>query len=135
VDAAKCRVSPVIVEANIRELYHWGSRFSVYTGLPGVAGWEWHVRQQHSALPDRWISERLREIDDFYKTTNADQACAFLLKYDVRYIVLGQQERGYYPGDGLGKFTAGNGSCWKPVYHEGDTVIYEVGGPGVTAPH
>jgi len=129
------RGSPVIVEANIRELYHWGSRFSVYTGLPGVAGWEWHVRQQHSALPDRWISERLREIDDFYKTTNADQACAFLLKYDVRYIVLGQQERGYYPGDGLGKFTAGNGSCWKPVYHEGDTVIYEVGGPGVTAPH
>jgi hypothetical protein len=44
----------------------------------------------------------------------------------VRYIILGQQERGKYPGPGLDKFPAANGSLWKEVYRDGDTVIYEV---------
>jgi len=42
--------SPVIVEANLRDLYRWGSRFSIYTGLPGVVGWEWHEQQQRAIL-------------------------------------------------------------------------------------
>ncbi len=45
--------SPVIVEANSRNLYRWYSRFTIYTGLPGVVGWEWHEQQQRAIEPSR----------------------------------------------------------------------------------
>ncbi len=118
--------SPVIVEANLRDLYRWGSRFSIYTGLPGVVGWEWHQQQQRAVLPGNWVSDRIAEIDNFYTGTDLAAARDFLRKFNVRYIILGQQERGKYPGPGLDKFPAADGSLWRSVYQDGDTVIYEV---------
>jgi uncharacterized membrane protein len=121
--------SPVIVEANLRNLYRWGSRFSIYTGLPGVVGWEWHQQQQRALLPGNWVSERIAEVDNFYTTTDVQQALDFLRKYNVSYIVLGQQERGHYAGEGLDKFTREDGNLWQAVYEGGQTVIYEVSDP------
>jgi uncharacterized membrane protein len=130
--------SPVIVEANLRNLYRWGSRFSINTGLPGVVGWEWHQQQQRAVLPGNWVSDRIAEVDNFYLTTDIQKAIDFLKKYDVRYIILGQQERGYYnnprllqergytTGQGLEKFDAAEGDLWNEVYRDGDTVIFEV---------
>ena len=124
--------SPVIVEANLVNLYRWGSRFSIYTGLPGVVGWEWHQQQQRAAMPTNWVSERIAEIETFYTTTDLQEAQDFLRKYDVRYIILGQQERGLYSGEqgeqlqGLAKFPAAEGLLWRSMYRDGDTIIYEV---------
>jgi YYY domain-containing protein len=118
--------SPVIVEANLRDLYRWGSRFSIYTGLPGVVGWEWHQQQQRTTLPGSWVSERIFEVENFYLTDDWEQAADFLRKYNVRYIIVGHQERGKYPGPGLEKFELANGVLWQEVYREGATVIYEV---------
>jgi uncharacterized membrane protein len=118
--------TPVIVEANLRDLYRWGSRFSIYTGLPGVVGWEWHQQQQRALLPGNWVSDRIAEIDNFYTGTDLAAARDFLRKYNVRYIILGQQERGKYPGAGLDKFPAADGSLWRSVFQDGETVIYEV---------
>jgi uncharacterized membrane protein len=118
--------SPVIVEANLRNLYRWGSRFSIYTGLPGVVGWEWHQQQQRAVNPGTWVTQRIMEVDEFYQTTDLKRAVDFLRKYDVRYIIVGQQERGHYPGPGLDKFEAADGSLWREVYRYGDTVIYQV---------
>ncbi len=123
--------SPVIVEANLRDLYRWGSRFSIYTGLPGVVGWEWQQQQQRALTPGSWVSDRIAEIDNFYTTTDLSAARAFLKKYNVKYIVLGQLERNHYPGPGLDKFAnkgdqSGASLPWREIYRDGTTVIFEV---------
>ena len=65
-------------------------------------------------------------IGNFYTTTDIVFARDFLAKYDVRYIVVGQLEGIYYPGDGLLKFEQYNGTKWKIVYSDMQTTIYEV---------
>jgi YYY domain-containing protein len=117
--------SPVIVEANCPE-YRWCSRFTIYTGLPGVVGWNWHQRQQRALIPPNLITDRIAEISDFYNTQNIHTARAFLEKYDVRYIVVGQLEGNYYPGDGLLKFEEYNNTLWQMVYQDSKTTIYKV---------
>lgn len=117
--------SPVIVEANIPE-YRWGSRFTIYTGLPGVVGWNWHQRQQRAITPSEWVTNRIDAINDFYQTEDVESAVSFLQKYNVSYIIVGQLEEACYPGTGLDKFSAMNGKSWNQVYHDADTTIYEV---------
>jgi len=122
--------SPVIVEANCSE-YRWCTRFTIYTGLPGVVGWNWHQRQQRALIASNIIFDRVSAIDLFYTTSDINIARAFLKKYDIQYIVVGQLERGIYPSpvpgvDGLAKFEKYEGKYWKAVYHDSDTTIYEV---------
>ncbi len=119
--------SPVFVEATTGE-YHWGSRFAIYTGNPSVIGWNWHQRQQRTnPIAHTWITDRWgTEVPEFYQTESAEAARAFLDKYEVSYIVLGQLERAAYPGPGLDKFEALDGILWREVFRYGDMVIYEV---------
>jgi uncharacterized membrane protein len=104
---------------------------TVYTGLPGVFGWQNHQRQQRGAVAGNLITERVDTIAAFYNTTDVRVARDFLKKYDVKYIILGQLERNVYPllegvPDGLAKFEVYDGKYWKEVYHDADTTIYEV---------
>lgn len=121
--------SPVIVEANCSE-YRWCTRMTIYTGLPGVVGWNFHQRQQRAFLSTQ-VQTRVDEVGAFYLTTDIQAARDFLKKYDVKYIVVGQLERNIYPllegvPDGLAKFEEYDGKYWKEVYHDADTTIYEV---------
>jgi uncharacterized membrane protein len=121
--------SPVIVEANVPE-YRWGSRFTIYTGLPGVLGWNYHQRQQR-VVASNTVFQRVEEITAFYKTADPAEAEKFLKKYDVRYIVVGQLERAEYRDletndAGLQKFDTFNGKLWIEIYRDGQTVIYAV---------
>jgi len=117
--------SPVIVEANQVE-YHWGTRYTIYTGLPGVVGWNWHQRQQRTIVPHAWVFERVDEVNEFYNSTDMGFAREFLQRYQVEYIILGQLERAKYDPVGLEKFSAAAGVLWTPVYQSQETIIYQV---------
>ena len=121
--------SPVIVEGNCTE-YRWCTRFTIYTGLPGVVGWNWHQRQQRGIFAPQ-VQARVDEVLSFYTTPEIQLALNFLRRYDVKYIVVGQLERNVYPlvpgsPDGLSKFAQFNGQYWQAVYQDANTTIYEV---------
>jgi len=118
--------SPVIVEANSRNLYRWYSRFTIYTGLPSVVGWEWHEQQQRALNAPEWVTKRITDIDQFYTTVDTDATKQFLNLYGVHDIVVGQLEQVTYPGPGLDKFPAFNAILWNEIYRDENTVIYEV---------
>lgn len=116
--------SPVIVEG-VTPLYRWGSRVSIYTGLPTVIGWDWHQKQQ------RWdyqglVESRLGDVDRLFRTTDSDQAIALLQKYKVRYIYVGELERLYYPASGIAKFDDMVDVYLEVVYQNQEVKIYRV---------
>jgi len=117
--------SPVIVEANTTE-YRWGSRYTIYTGLPGVVGWNWHQRQQRTSTSSEWVTSRVAAVDQFYATEDRQTVETFLKRYDVRYIVVGGLERSLYPASSLAKFEDWNNDLWTESYRDGSTVIYQV---------
>ena len=117
--------TPVIVEANVPE-YRWGNRYTIYTGLPGVIGWNWHQRQQRAILPSNWVTDRIDEVQRFYQTTNIEEAKSFIDKYQIKYIIVGQLEKIVYPGLGLEKFRTMDGMLWNSVFQLEDTTIYKM---------
>ena len=117
--------SPVIIEGNMVE-YHWGTRYTIYTGLPNVIGWNWHQRQQRATAAEDLIHGRISDVNEFYLTTDPDRARQIIDEYGVQYIIVGQLEQALYPGDGLHKFESQEGILWEEVFRVDDTVIYHV---------
>jgi len=95
--------TPVIVEGQTVE-YRWGSRFAVYTGLPTVVGWSWHLRQHNSVVPGRLVEDRIDQLREFYDTTDPAEALEFIQRYGAEYIIVGGLARIYYAQGGLDKF-------------------------------
>lgn len=116
--------SPLIIEANATE-YKFGSRFTMYTGLPGLIGWNYHQRQQRGPISSE-VWKRVEQVGEFYNTTDPNQTTDFLKKYSPKYIIVGQMERGMYTAEGIAKFDALNGELWRCIYDHQDTKIYEV---------
>ncbi len=120
--------SPTIMEGTTGGAqYRWGNRFSIYTGLPAVQGWEWHERQQRGALDDRVVFDRNKDVAEFYSTPNINTALLLLRRYNVKYIILGDLEKAYSNAAGLPKFdilvAQGNLNL---AYQNSGTSIYEV---------
>ena len=114
--------SPIVLEG-ITPTYRWGGRVSVYTGLPSVVGWQWHQEQQ------RWgyrpaIGERIDDVNRIYSTTDATEALSLMRKYGVEYVYVGQLERLYYPGEGIGKFDQGLNGHLEEVFQSEHVRIY-----------
>jgi uncharacterized membrane protein len=126
--------SPVIIEAHTGSdgppLYSWGSRFSVYTGLPTVIGWDNHQRQQRGEL-SRLIRPRQEDVIQFYSGPSAAEALRILQKYEVSYVIVGQLERLYYPPAGLAKFESNLNGNLELVYENPGTKIYRLIAPDI----
>ena len=120
--------TPTIVEANLPE-YRWGNRFTIYTGLPGVLGWNWHQRQQRAINPSEWVTDRVEDINNFYSKEDLENAKDFIDIYQVDYIIIGQLEKAVYPETGLDKFLDTKNKLWQKVYQSKDTQILKVINP------
>jgi len=116
--------TPVIVEGQTPN-YRWGSRFSIYTGLPTVIGWDWHQKQQRASFGNM-VDDRGRELKEFYSSPSIDSAVNFLRKYRVSYVIVGQVEQLYYPAEGIAKFAQMNGRELELVYENPKVQIYRV---------
>jgi YYY domain-containing protein len=121
--------SPVIVEegAAAGQQYRWSARYSIYTGLPSVVGWQWHQMQQRASADNRIVQDRVRDVNEFYSTPDIERAKLLLRRYGVKYIVFGQMERVYNAPEGFAKFDAmTQAKTLTAVYQNPDVTIYEV---------
>ena len=118
--------SPVVAEANTTPtLYGWGNRFAMFTGNPSVVGWDWHQRQQRGVVPGDQVMKRVQELQQAYASPDPALAARTFARYGVKYFVLGELERAYFPG-GASKWEAQRGILWDVVYENPGVQIYQV---------
>lgn len=125
--------SPVILEG-ITGLYRWGSRVSVYTGLPTVLGWDWHQTQQRAGYGEL-INQRRDQVNFmFNEDVNFVDIQPMLDTFHVRYIYVGDLERLYYSEAGLRKFDNAVDDGLVTIAFQTDAVtIYEYSPPNVAS--
>jgi len=122
--------SPVIMEAqSYGSLYKWGGRISINTGLPSVAGWDYHQTQQRSlsSMP-MVVRQRAANVNAFYSTLDVYAASNILRFYNVRYVIVTDYEiKRYVSTGGLVKFGEMVERDLLSVAYENElTTIYEV---------
>jgi YYY domain-containing protein len=85
----------VLVEA-VGGSYTAFARYATFSGQPGVMGWPGHESQWRNGNVDYG---RISDIETLYTTQDWGQTLGILEKYDVRYVVVGDLERGAYTVD------------------------------------
>jgi YYY domain-containing protein len=116
--------TPVVLEAATNQ-YRWGSRVSQYTGLPTILGWPWHQIQQRKDYSND-IEVRKNTVSTMYNSPNEVIVLALLLKYRVKYVIVGPLERIRYTSTGLEKFDRMVGRDMELVYENPGVKIFEV---------
>lgn len=117
--------SPVILEGTTPP-YRWGSRVSIYTGLPTVIGWEWHEKAHRSSLPGSEIDKRVADAKRAYETNSLEEFFSIIKKYKIKYIYLGELEKAYYDNQGFKKFDRMLGRELELIYQNEEVKIYQV---------
>ena len=115
---------PVIVEANT-PIYRWGSRISVYTGLPTVLGWDWHEIAHRQYQPPDQIQIRASHINEIYTSFDFETTKSLLMKYNVSYIYLGQLEKAYYNTKGFEYVVLNHPSYFQKIFSNPEVTLYK----------
>lgn len=116
--------TPVVLEAHGPSYQEFG-RISMYTGLPTVLGWDYHVQQRGN--PPEEIARRRTAIELIYSSPSAETAEGLLRRYHVGYVYVGRLERTTYKPEGLAKFDAAR-EIFPLVYENPEARIYRVAG-------
>ncbi len=126
---ANVQGTPVIAEINTQPiLYGWGNRMSIYTGLPSIVGWDWHLRQQMAFLPVERVAKRIDLVKEIYNSPDGQRAWDLLRRYNAEWIVVGELERVCATTEGIAKFQAGRGKYWDLAFQRPGISIYHVRG-------
>ena len=102
---------PCLVEFVGEGYNSWGSRVSIFTGLPALMGWDGHVGEWVGARLGSDIRNRFDATEQIFRTTDSHYAKRMLDAYGIRLVMVGTVERhgvpgrkGGYPAEGLSKF-------------------------------
>ncbi len=106
---------PCLVEFVGEGYNSWGSRFSIFTGIPALMGWDGHVHEWVTGRPDLGedVDKRFQATEQIFRTPDPLLAKKYLDAYGVRLVMVGTVERngvpgrkGGYPPEGLAKFSS-----------------------------
>jgi uncharacterized membrane protein len=107
--------------ASIGGSYTNYGRMSTYTGQPAVIGWPGHESQWRGGYEEQ--GSRLADLETLYTTPSWEIAHEIILRYNIRYIVVGGLERiTYTPVVQEEKFRL----RLRIVFQQGDITVYEV---------
>lgn len=112
---------PVIVEAD-GDSYTDYNHISAFTGIPTITGWavhEWLWRGSYDT-----VAPRREDVKTVYISEDTETVRQILMKYHVRYVIVGPLEREKYPDLDVSKFTL----LGSVAFSSGKTVVYEING-------
>lgn len=112
--------TPTLLEAH-GPSYQLYSRICMYTGLPIVLGWEYHVSQRNPGW--QGFRKRVLDIKELYETVDLRRARELIELYSIAFIVVGEVERRSYSELGLKKFTD-RADLFRPLFSSGQSVLY-----------
>jgi YYY domain-containing protein len=112
--------TPFILEAPGDEYNAATSRFSAWTGLPAFVGWPVHEWQWRGSYDIQ--GPRADITTEIYSTSDGQRAVSLLKSNDIRYVIVGPNERSHYPASGLTKFD----QLFPIVVRQGNVTVYEV---------
>jgi uncharacterized membrane protein len=92
---ANAEGSPVIAEAVGGAYQPNESTISMGTGLPTLMGWSNHEGQWRGEYFSE-VAGRSADVQSLYQVRDWNTALAILDRYDVEYVVVGNQERSRY---------------------------------------
>ena len=110
--------NPVILEAPGNP-YAYQSQISTNTGLPTVIGWANHEFLWRKV----WFTDRIKDVNTIYNTTDNKLSINLLNKYNVKYIFIGINERNKYSKPGLNKFE--KNPTYQKVFSNGNNIIFK----------
>ena len=113
------------MEANGPSYRSLGNRVAIYTGNPAVSGWQFHQEQQRVKFGAA-VGARHQDITLFYSTEDISAARLILRKYDVEYVIVGDEEQFNYPPAGLTKFQNGLNGSLELAYQNPGMQIWHV---------
>lgn len=108
----------VIVEA-VGGSYSGYARMATHSGMPNVLGWPGHESQWRGGATE--MGSRESDIETIFQSSRWEDTQFLLTRYNVRYVVVGNMERGKYRVY-EDKFI----QHLTPVFSQGNTIIYEV---------
>jgi hypothetical protein len=102
--------------------YQYYGRISTNTGRPALGGWLVHATSWRGARFEPIRDARIEMAKRIYETRDARLAFTLLLGEEIRYIIVGDAERGMYPILDEEKFAL----LGKRVFRFEGTSVYEV---------
>lgn len=114
-----------VVSEAVGGSYTGYARVSAFSGAPTVLGWPGHESQWRGGSNE--IGSRQHDIQRLYCARDWLEAQEIIDQYNIRYIYIGGLERSTYTSElcGTGLNEAKFRQFLKPVFKQGDVIIYE----------